>query len=57
MIKDDLTGDLGYNCVKVQSNRPTSTSRWTNVIAVRKDTTGDFYGFNDYHFAKLSSSN
>lgn len=57
MIKDDLTGDLGYNCVKVQSNRPTSTSGWTNVIAVRKDTTGDFYGFNDYHFAKLSSSN
>lgn len=42
MIKDDLTGDLGYNCVKVQSNRPTSTSGWTNVIAVRKDK---FFGY------------
>lgn len=57
MVKDDLNGSLGYNCVKVQSSRPTSTSGWSNVIAVRKDTTGDFYGFNDYHFAKLASSN
>lgn len=56
MIKDDLNGDLGFDCVKIQSSRPTSTSGWSNVIAVRKDTTGDFLGFNDYHFAKLSSS-
>lgn len=56
MVKDDLNGDLGYDCVKIQSNRPTSTSGWLNVIAVRKDTTHDLLGINDYHFAKLSSS-
>lgn len=56
MVKDDLKGDLGFECVKVQSSRPTSTNGWANVIAVRKDTTYDV-GFNDYHFAKLSSSN
>jgi len=57
IVKDDLNGDLGYDCVKIQHDRPTSTSGWSNVIAVRKDTTGDYYNFNDYHFAKLSSSN
>lgn len=57
VVKDDLNGDLGYDCVKVQSNRPASTSGWANVIAVRKDTTRDAGGKNDYHFAKLSSSN
>jgi len=57
MIKEDLKGNLKYNCVKIQSSRPSSASGWTNAIAVRKDTTGDLYGFNDYHFAKLSSGN
>lgn len=56
VVKADLNGTLGYDCVKMQNSRPTSSSGWTNVIAVRKDTTGDYYGFNDYHFAKLSSS-
>ncbi len=56
VVKDDLKGQLGYNCVKKQTSTPSSTSGWTNVIAVRKDTTLDV-GFNDYHFAKLSSSN
>lgn len=56
LVKDDLHGSLGYKCVKVQTSRPSSTSGWSNVIAVRKDTTGDYFGFNDYHFAKLSSS-
>lgn len=56
MVKDDLNGDLGYDCVKIQSNRPTSTSGWENAIAVRKDTTYDVLNMNDYHFAKLSSS-
>ncbi len=56
VVKDDLNGDLGYDCVKMQNSRPTSSSGWTNAIAVRKDTTGDYLGFNDYHFAKLSSS-
>uniref|UniRef100_UPI004055C9D7 hypothetical protein n=1 Tax=Agathobacter sp. TaxID=2021311 RepID=UPI004055C9D7 len=55
VVKDDLNGDLGYDCVKMQNSRPTSSSGWTNAIAVRKDTTADV-GFNDYHFAKLSSS-
>lgn len=57
MVKEDLNGDLGYDCVKVQSSRPTSTGIWSNVIAVRKDTTGDGRNeYNDYHFAKLTSS-
>lgn len=56
VVKDDLNGDLGFDCVKVQSSRPTSTSGWSNVIAVRKDTTFDSGGYNDFHFAKLSSS-
>lgn len=56
VVKDDLNGDLGYDCVKVQNSRPTTSSGWTNTIAVRKDTTGDCLGVNDYHFAKLSSS-
>ena len=56
LVKDDLNGGLGYNCVKIQTNYPTSTNGWAKVIAVRKDTTGDYFGYNDYHFAKLSSS-
>ena len=55
VVKDDLNGDLGYDCVKMQNSRPTTSSGWANAIAVRKDTTADV-GFNDYHFAKLSSS-
>lgn len=55
IVKDDLKGSLGYDCVKVQSTRPTSSAGWANAIAVRKDTNSDI-GFNDYHFAKLSSS-
>lgn len=54
MVKDDLQGGLGYSCVKLQSDRPPSTSGWTNVIAVRKDMTYDYYGINDFHFARLS---
>lgn len=57
IVKDDLQGQLGYDCVKMQGTRPTSTSGWSNVIDVRKDTTGDYYGINDYHFSKLLSSN
>ena len=53
-IKDDLNLGFGYNCVKVQSNRPTSNVGWANVIAVRKDTTYDFMGRNDFHVAKLT---
>lgn len=56
VVKADLKGQLRYSCVKKQTSRPSSTSGWTNAIAVRKDTTLDV-GFNDYHFAKLSSSN
>lgn len=56
VVKADLKGDLGYSCVKIQSNRPSSTSGWSNVIAARKDTTYDSGRLNDYHFAKLTSS-
>lgn len=56
LIKDDLNGSLGRYCVKIQSNRPSSKGTWLNVLAVRKDTTRDAFGINDYHFAKLSSS-
>ena len=57
MVKDDLNGDLGYDCVKVQTSRPSSTNGWENVIAVRKDTDDEYgIGYKDYHFAKLTSS-
>ena len=55
-IKADLNGTLGYNCVKTQANRPTTTSGWTNIIAVRKETIYNYLGVKDYHVAKLSSS-
>lgn len=62
-VKGDLHCDLGYSCVKLQSERPDSTTGWANVIAVRKDTTLDteFWDgfetihFNDFHFAKLTA--
>ncbi len=56
VVQDDLKGDLGYNCVKKQISRPSSASGWENVIAVRKDTNYDAGKFNDFHFAKLTSS-
>lgn len=57
LVKDDLNGGLGYDCVKVQSSRPSSTNGWENVIAVRKDTDNNtsLIG-NDYHFAMLTAS-
>ncbi len=54
VVKADLQEGLGYSCVKVTSSRPTSTTGWENVIALRKDTTYDA-GTNDYHFAKLTA--
>lgn len=54
LVKDDLLGQLGYSCVKSQTSIPTSTYDWSNVIAVRKDT--DHRVFNDYHFAKMTST-
>ena len=54
IVKADLQDGLGQSCVKVQGNRPSSIGSWSNVIAVRRDTNCDI-GFNDYHFAKLSS--
>lgn len=62
VVKADLKGSLGYQCVKIQTDCPSSTTGWSNVIAVRKDTTYDVYSpgegrrVNDYHFAKLTSS-
>lgn len=56
LVKDDLNGQLNYKCVKIQTSRPSSTTGWANVIAVRKDTDRDFANINDYHFAKLTSS-
>lgn len=59
VVKNDLQGELGYNCVVQQTIRPESTTGWENVIALRKDTTMDFeyngVPFNDFHFAKLTS--
>lgn len=54
VIKDDLNGSLGFACVKTQSTCPYSAIGWPKVIAVRKDTTGDLDGVNDYHVARLS---
>lgn len=57
LVKDDLNGGLGYDCVKVQTSRPSSKNGWENVIAVRKDTDDEYgIGYKDYHFAKLTSS-
>lgn len=55
-IRADLSGDLGYACTKVSQHLPTS-EKWTNIIAIRKDTTYDALGVNDYHVAKQSGSN
>lgn len=57
LVKADLNNGLGYSCVKIQNSYPSATSGWTNVIAARKDTNYDAGGINDYHFAKLNSSN
>ncbi len=54
VIKDDLKV-LGYNCIRIQNDCPNSIGIWENVIAVRKDTTLDDGGRNDYHVAKLMS--
>ncbi len=56
LVKSDLYDGLNYCCVKIQSGLPTTAGTWTNIIAVRKDTTFDI-GINDYHFAKLYNGN
>ena len=62
VIKADLNGELGYECVKIDHDCPTSTAGWSNVIAVRKDNTYDLFSLefgrlvNDYHVAKLTST-
>ncbi len=63
LVSNDL-GSLGYDCILQQNNRPTSLGNWSNIIAMRKDTTydvalvlpdGSYDPFNDYHFAKMKS--
>ena len=63
LVSGDLNA-LGYNCILEQTNRPTSLGNWSNIIAMRKDTTYDalreiadgiYEPFNDYHFAKMKS--
>lgn len=63
LVYNDL-GSLGYDCISEETNRPTSLGNWSNVIAMRKDTTydislvrddGTLVPINDYHFAKLKS--
>ncbi len=55
VVKDDLKENLNFACVKTQSVCPSSVGGWTNAIAIKKDTTGDYWGVNDYHVSKLSA--
>ena len=52
-VKDDLKA-LGYECIVQQSNRPSYSSVWDNIIALRIQTQGG--DSNDYHFAKLMAN-
>lgn len=53
IVKDDLQQGHYNKCVKLDTNRPSVRGNWTNVIAVRKNTTNA--GYKDYHFARLGN--
>lgn len=55
VVKEDLKA-LGHVCVKIRTTKPSSLGSWSKLIAVRKDTTYDFGGINDFHFARYISS-
>ena len=66
-MADLVAGDLSaldYDCIVQHTDLPTSLGDWSNVIAMRKDTTygwvellpGEYiYIENDFHFAKMKS--
>ncbi len=64
LIEADLREGKNKQCIKTQSTCPTSMGIWSNIIAIRKDTTydlgeiknGQIEWVNDYHVAKFDGS-
>ena len=51
-VKNDLKTGLSYNCVRILTTIPGSTSGWVATIAARKEINTDPYSFHDCHFAR-----